>query len=270
MDKVLTIITPVFNGVALLKSTIESINEQTYKNIEYIVVDGKSTDGTLALLEENSQIISKLISEKDTGMYDALSKGLEIATGDYICYLNAGDILYPDTACKMVKFLTENDVDWVTGYRSECNENNEITKIDLPFRYKTSLIQKGVYGKYLPYIQQESTFWSKKLIGTIDFQKLKSFRLAGDYYLWHCFSKQAELEVIKTPLGIFKRHEGQLSENLVSYWNEVGLFAEPSNILTIFEVLKEGLLWILDVRIREKLINQSWHFEHVQRKWKKK
>jgi glycosyltransferase involved in cell wall biosynthesis len=270
MDKVLTIITPVFNGLELLKSTIESIKKQTYKNIEYIVVDGESTDGTLELLEGNSKIISTLISEKDAGMYDALSKGLEIATGDYICYLNAGDILYPDTAYKIVNFLSENDVGWVTGYRSECNENNEITKIDLPFRYKNNLIQKGVYGKYLPYIQQESTFWSKKLIENIDFKKLKSFRLAGDYYLWYCFSKQAELEVIKTPLGIFKRHEGQLSENLISYRNEVDSFVKPLNLPAIFEVLKEGVFWLLDVRIREKLVNQSWHFEHTVRKWVKK
>lgn len=269
MNKVLTIVTPVFNSAKLLKSTIDSITTQTYKNIEYIVVDGNSTDGTLEILKQHSHVISQLISETDTGMYDALSKGLENATGDFICYLNAGDILFPDAAYKAVRFLSETGLDWVTGYKSECNENNEITKVDLPFRYKNNLIQKGVYGRYLPYIQQESTFWSKKLLEDIDFNKLKSLRLAGDYYLWYCFSKKSNLAIIKTPLGVFKRHEGQLSENLQSYWGEVDLFTQPANFFTPFEILKEGIFWILDSKVRDKLTNQNWYFQHALGKWVK-
>lgn len=270
MDKLLTIITPVFNSSSLLQSTIDSIRNQSYKNIEYIVVDGGSTDGTLEVIESNVQFVDLLISEKDEGMYDALAKGLKIAQGDFICYLNAGDLLYPDAASKAVSFLSETSVDWVTGYISECNVSNEITKVDLPFRYKSHLIQKGMYGKYLPYIQQESTFWSRKLNEAIDFEKLKSLRLAGDYYLWSCFSRKCSLEILKTPLGAFKKHEGQLSENLTNYWQEVEEFSESPSLLNRFEVFFEGLFWLLDSRVRERLISTSWKFDHVKHKWLKK
>ena len=88
-----SVITVVFNGVGILPDTIQSIEKQSYKNVEYIVVDGCSTDGTIDIIKK-SPVITKWISEKDNGLYDAMNKAMKMATGEYIWFINAGDRIY--------------------------------------------------------------------------------------------------------------------------------------------------------------------------------
>ena len=91
MDIKVSIITVTYNSAATLEQTILSVTEQTYQNIEYIIVDGGSTDGTLQIIEKYKTKISKFISEKDNGLYDALNKGIDLATGDVIGILHSDD-----------------------------------------------------------------------------------------------------------------------------------------------------------------------------------
>lgn len=101
---VFSIITVVFNGEALLPGTMQSVLDQTYPHIEYIVVDGASRDNTVQIIESFAQKMPNLrwISEKDRGLYDAMNKGLRMATGDFIQFLNGGDHLHaPDTIARM-------------------------------------------------------------------------------------------------------------------------------------------------------------------------
>jgi len=98
----ISIITVVFNGEKHIGRTIASVTGQTYRGIEYIIIDGKSTDRTLEIIE-GSKGVDRLVSEPDSGLYDAMNKGLKAATGDYVWYLNAGDQIYSDdTVEKMV------------------------------------------------------------------------------------------------------------------------------------------------------------------------
>lgn len=94
---VLTIITVVYNACNLIGKTINSVLNQSYDDIEYIIIDGASTDGTVELLAEQIANLSHFLSESDQGIYDAMNKGLARATGDYILFLNAGDELATDT-----------------------------------------------------------------------------------------------------------------------------------------------------------------------------
>ena len=89
-----SIITVTYNAAAFLEQTILSVLTQSYGNIEYIIVDGASTDGTLDIVRRYESGITRWISEKDSGLYDAMNKGLRLATGDYVWYINAGDRLY--------------------------------------------------------------------------------------------------------------------------------------------------------------------------------
>ncbi|MEO6148789.1 MAG: glycosyltransferase family 2 protein [Mucilaginibacter sp.] len=94
----LTVITVVYNNVQDVERTILSVIDQSYKAIEYIVIDGASTDGTLDVIKKYEGRIIKFISEKDSGIYDAMNKGLALATGDYVIFMNSGDEFYsPDT-----------------------------------------------------------------------------------------------------------------------------------------------------------------------------
>ena len=86
-----------------MEDTIQSIVTQTYKNLEYIIVDGGSTDETLDIIHKYQEHITTVISEPDQGLYDAMNKGIKLATGDYLCFLNAGDGLHEDdTLLQMV------------------------------------------------------------------------------------------------------------------------------------------------------------------------
>lgn len=99
---VLSIITVVFNAYNLIGKTIESVLNQTYSNIEYIIIDGASTDGTYKLLSEQRSNFSHLQSEPDKGIYDAMNKGLARATGDYVLFLNAGDELMAENTVSKI------------------------------------------------------------------------------------------------------------------------------------------------------------------------
>lgn len=88
-----SIITVTFNAEKVLERTLKSIKNQDYNNIESIIIDGASTDGTLEIVKKYSNVVTRWISEKDNGLYDAMNKGLDMATGDYVWFLNAGDTI---------------------------------------------------------------------------------------------------------------------------------------------------------------------------------
>lgn len=99
-----SIITVTYNAGKVLEDTIQSVVFQTYRNVEYIIVDGGSTDNTLDVVHKYQERISKVISEPDKGLYDAMNKGIRMATGDYLCFLNAGDELHENETLQKIVF----------------------------------------------------------------------------------------------------------------------------------------------------------------------
>lgn len=98
-----TVITVVFNKKEDLEKTIQSVISQTYKNIEYIVIDGGSTDGTLDVIKKYQHVINAWISEPDKGIYDAMNKGIGLASGDWVNFMNAGDEFYNCSSIELLK-----------------------------------------------------------------------------------------------------------------------------------------------------------------------
>ncbi len=97
-----SIITVTYNAGKVLEDTIQSVITQTYKNVEYIIVDGKSTDGTMDIVNRYREHIHTIVSEPDKGLYDAMNKGIDLATGNYLCFLNAGDELHEDDTLQLI------------------------------------------------------------------------------------------------------------------------------------------------------------------------
>lgn len=97
-----SIITVTYNAGKALEDTIQSVITQTYKNVEYIIVDGKSTDSTMDIVNRYREHIHTIVSEPDKGLYDAMNKGIDLATGDYLCFLNAGDELHEDDTLQLI------------------------------------------------------------------------------------------------------------------------------------------------------------------------
>lgn len=263
-----TIITPVFNGGCSLQETIDSIKNQNYSNIEYIVIDGGSNDSTIDIIKNNIDFITYWVSEKDNGMYEALSKGLRYASGDIIGYLNAGDLYFHNAIKAVVDIFADHSVKWLTGARTTCNYQSVITSCDIPFRYKQSLIRKGYYGRYLPFIQQESTFWHQSLISSVNLEQLSKLKLAGDYFLWYELARENRLFVVESQLGIFKKHPGQLSESIDQYYDEVDSFCEKRKLLDMFYAACEALAWGVHPKLRRKLNRAAYVYDHENQEWR--
>lgn len=97
-----SIVTVTYNAESVIDDTIQSIVTQTYHNFEYIIIDGGSTDKTMNVINRYKNLITKVISEPDNGLYDAMNKGINLATGDYICFMNAGDEFHEDDTLQLI------------------------------------------------------------------------------------------------------------------------------------------------------------------------
>ncbi len=229
-----SIITPCRNAARYLPETIESILGQSavasgQVELEYLIVDGASTDSTAEVEKKYQHPALTFCSEPDTGVYDALAKGLQRATGDIVAYLNAGDCYHPKAFEVLAEVFANPGVDWVTGYSVLLNEKSQVTAAWKPPRFRREYFETGLYCKGFPYpsVQQESTFWSAKLNRTIDFARLRQFRLAGDYFLWTSFAPQAPMHSVFSYLSAFRIHAGQLSEDMSAYNKEVASITRP-------------------------------------------
>ncbi|TXE11495.1 glycosyltransferase [Algoriphagus aquimarinus] len=104
----IALITVFYNSTANIEKTIQLVAAQTYKNIEYIVIDGNSKDNTVAIIKKHEAVITKWVSEPDKGLYDAMNKGIEMATGDIIGILNSDDTFYNNTVLSVGSVAVKN------------------------------------------------------------------------------------------------------------------------------------------------------------------
>jgi glycosyltransferase involved in cell wall biosynthesis len=141
----ISIITVVRNNASTIKDTIDSVLKQTYSNVEYIVIDGSSTDGTIEIIQGYKKYIKKFISEKDKGVYDAMNKGINLATGDVIGLLNGDDVYFDETVLQNVaNAFKKNESDCVYGDLYYVARNN----LDEIVRYwKSSKFKKGSFAR---------------------------------------------------------------------------------------------------------------------------
>ena len=129
-----TIVTVTFNAADILEKTIRSVISQSYKKIEYIIIDGKSTDSTLDIVNQYISFISYVKSEADNGIYDAMNKGIQLAHGEWILFLNAGDVLSSSTVIENIFSLNDlSSYGVVYGNKQEYHNNKLISIKPKPF-----------------------------------------------------------------------------------------------------------------------------------------
>jgi glycosyltransferase involved in cell wall biosynthesis len=174
-----TIITVVFNGEKHLEQTIQSVISQTYNNVEYIVIDGGSTDGTVDIIRKYEEVIDYWVSEPDGGIYDAMNKGIILSTGEIVGLINSGDVYSGGTLQSIVKVHLSHTSSILTGNCKAILSN--------PSKW---IIASGRF-ETLPYrmIPHSSVFVPLSIYkdqGLFD----TSFKIAGDYdFLVRCYSK---------------------------------------------------------------------------------
>ena len=270
--KKISIVTPCFNAEKYIAETIESvINQRAVINgsvmLEYIICDGNSTDKTVEIAEAvlktaPAACVSKIISEPDSGMYDALAKGLKLVSGDAVAYLNAGDLYHPGAFGVVSEVFAAQLASWMTGYTVSYNERSQVIGSVLPYKYRRHLFECGCYENGLPSVQQESTFWVAHLNQNIDFNRLASFKYAGDYYLWLQFSKTEDLKIVQSHLGGFKYHGGHLSQETIddvsAYQLEMQDITRQSSLVEKIQAKVDRILWSAPYKLKKQLAHGTF------------
>lgn len=156
----ISVITVVYNDCVGLEKTIQSVMSQTYNSIEYIVVDGGSTDGTVDIIKKYESFIGKWISEKDNGIYDAMNKGIQMSTGDWLNFLNASDYFISNTIVEdIAKHLDSSSIvygnmirtDGKRRYLTKGAHGNTLDAVDFmhsSISHQAAFIRKEVFQKY--------------------------------------------------------------------------------------------------------------------------
>jgi len=231
MSSIFSVVTPTSNSLRYLDETIQSVVFQRGKfHIDYVVIDNCSTDGTLELLKKYQDDISndiiqcncdgvsfRFVSEKDEGMYEAVIKGMKMCNGDYFSYINSDDFYLPNAFATVDRVFNKHNVNWITGLPGLYDDFGAIRPSNTPCVYKSSYIRSGVYGKQVPHIQQESTFWKKEMCDLLDFEKLSEFKYAGDFYIWYVFAETNILRTVNAQFAGFRFHPGNKSNDLAAY-----------------------------------------------------
>ncbi|WP_419535981.1 glycosyltransferase family 2 protein [Endozoicomonas sp.] len=173
----ISIITAVYNNQHTLRSTLESIISQAYKNIEIIIIDGASTDNTINILQEFSEHISVLISEPDNGIYDALNKGIALATGDVIGFMHSDDLFFDHSSLLRIKdSFDDSSIDAVYGdlIYVEKENTNQIVRYWRSNEFDQNMLSKGWMPPH-PTFYMKRRFYEK--YGGFDLQ----YRISADY-----------------------------------------------------------------------------------------
>jgi len=268
-----TVVTAVKDASACAVETAASILGQRAVRsgrvtLQYLVFDA-GTDGTGARLRREFGDAVEVHAEPDRGLYDAIAKGLRVADGDVVSYLNAGDVYHPSAFDVVADVMEAHPVRWLTGMQVICNRRLNVVEVEVPFRYRRDLLLRGHYGRRLPFLQQESTFWARSLHALVDFERLAKARLAGDYYLWRCFAREEEPAVVAAYLGGFTVHPQALSTNQAEYFREVDALADPADPLDGLRARLERWRWRnLTERGRKRLNPRLFSWDEQGARWR--
>ncbi len=224
-----SIVTSVLNGASYLPETIRSVSGQTCVDIEYIIIDAGSTDGSHEIAadaaKEDSRI--RVFSRPDEGLYASLLWGLDQAEGDVLSWLNADDLYTPWALSTVAGYLRRNgDCAWLSGLPG-CWDAEGRLRFVRPEGWRSQrLIRQGWHHKdLLGFLQQESMFFSRTLYTALSAEERRAItdcRYAGDFVLWKAFAARSALETLPTALGGFRRHGANKSVvNMDAYMDEV-------------------------------------------------
>lgn len=202
----ITIITPTYNQAHFIEQTIQSVLSQDYPSLEYIVMDGGSTDGTLGILKKYGDCL-KWVSEKDRGQSHAINKAIRMATGDVVAYINSDDCYEPGALLRVGKFFASHpDAHWVTGECRIINRDGKEVRKFIKW-YKNMLLWLSSYPllQVVDYISQPATFWRRDIVHQVGFfDERLHFVMDYDYSLR--VGRYCKLWVLHQPLADFRVH----------------------------------------------------------------
>lgn len=215
----ISVITVAYNAVSTIEKTIQSVINQTYTNIEYIIIDGGSNDGTIDIIKEYNDKISYWISEPDKGIYDAMNKGIKLATGEWINFMNCGDTFYSNTTIMDVFKIANKDSDIIYGDTLLLYELGNFIRLS----------SQPTPTNYMPFYHQ-SSFTRSSLMKNSLFNL--NFKICADkkfFYDMYNFNKT--FEYVNIIVANYEAENGLSSTNKVKLKKEIGTIEQKTSNL---------------------------------------
>lgn len=205
MPLTISIVTPSFNQAHYLEATMSSVLDRRHPGLEYVIVDGGSTDGSAEMIRARESELAWWVSEPDGGHADAINKGFRKTSGEIMGWINSSDLYLPWTLTVVREiFASRPEVDWITGVPCVAGADGVIRRTGGRKVNRLDFLSDSTVR-----IQQESTFWRRRLwdaAGGLD----TSLRSAADYDLWARFFAHADLYSVSCALAAFRVHEDRL------------------------------------------------------------
>ena len=253
----ITIVTPSYNQAQYIGWTVRSVLLQRYPNLEYIVMDGGSSDGTMGVLAPYRDRIAHLSHARDKGQSDAVSRGFARSTGEIMSYLNSDDMLAPGALAFVADFFARNpDVDVVYSHRCTVDGDNIVRWYWLLPRHS------NWYQSRWDLIPQETCFWRRRVFekcGNVD----SGFRFALDYDLFVRFMRSgARFVRVNRFLGVFREHDAAKT----SQWMETVGAEEIRRVRNRYGIKTGRLDPFLSARFYYGVLRRGGEFAHKKRK----
>lgn len=281
----ISIVTPSLNQGDYLEQTIQSVLSQKYPNLEYIIIDGGSTDNSIEIIRKYSSYLKYWISEPDSGQYDAINKGFKHCSGEIFAWINADDLYFPGSFSVISDIFTiYPQIDWLTSLsHAFIDKNTRIVGAQRSEGYNKISFYLGRNGAAISeggstyYIMQEATFWRSSLWEEAGGYLNTAYSLAADFELWLRFWKHSILYCTDAPLSMFRFRSNQRSSTFrTEYTTEArnALFLAGGQI---HSRNKRRLYRILSLVFSRIKINNSFkyfypiiQFDHLTDTWVKK
>jgi glycosyltransferase involved in cell wall biosynthesis len=246
----ISVITACRNCDEYIGQTISSIIGQQYQNLQYVLVEGASTDSTLEIVNHYRNEINIIISEPDEGQYYGIQKGMRLASGEIMAWLNGDDMYYPWTFSVINNIFQKfPEVDWIIGQPSYMNRESQCIRIsgNAGTAYPREFIRNGWFRKALAgYLQQESMFWRKRLWDKAGGLNLH-YQYAADFELWTKFAEYADLCTVTIPLAIFRKRPSEQKSSTGKDKYEREVYEVCSNLKApplVWKIIaNRGLAW---------------------------
>jgi GT2 family glycosyltransferase len=221
----ITIVTPSRDQARFLEAAMRSVLDQGYANLEYMVVDGGSTDGSTDIIRRYESRLAWWRSAADEGPYAALNEAFDRSSGEILAWLNSDDMYCPWALRTVASiFAGRPEIEWLTTSSPIAWDSEGFCEL---FPIRGISRESFLDGRHLPWaarslgaIQQESTFWRRSLWQRSGGQLRTRFSYAADFDLWSRFFQHAEVALVSSPLGGFRQHEAQRSHHRDEYLAE--------------------------------------------------
>lgn len=253
MSKV-AIITINYNDAIGLEKTILSVINQNSSDFEFIVIDGNSSDGSKAIIEKYQDKINYWVSEADKGIYQAMNKGIKAAKGDYVLFMNSGDVLIPDP--NILNICQEKLVEDIVAFDCFLEKDNQITG------RRTHIEKPTLFYVYNKGLKHQSTFIKRSLFEKLGLYNEK-YRIASDYEFWiRCFLEPSTTsKSYAIPIAIFQLNG--ISQEGGGFKERLQMEKEwLPNLISDFQLMKQ-LLPYQNSRLLQRVIKLQKWFEKI-------